>query len=154
MADGSEAADGHYNPRRAFIRHTAGVPIEVRAVPGSAGRTLESVNVSTGGLSFTSEEALELGSTIEIRIDEVDPPFEARARVVWASPEGPHHCVGVQFLDASDAFRARMVEQVCAIERYRKEVRENEGREITSQQAAAEWIGKYAGRFPESGTPA
>lgn len=148
MADGTATAEPQTTPRRAFIRHTAGVPIEVRAVPGSAPRTRESVNVSTGGLSFTTDEHLEIGSTIEVRIAEVDPPFEAHARVVWSSPEGERHCVGVQFLESSDAFRARMVEQVCSIDRYRREVEEREGRTLTTQQAAAEWIGKYAGRFP------
>jgi len=150
-ADGTAggAAEGpEYNPRRAFIRHTADVPIEVRTVPGGPAQARESVNVSTGGLSFTTDERLEVGSTIEVRIPEVDPPFEAPARVVWASPEGERHCVGVQFLEASDAFRVRMVEQVCSIERYRREVQEREGRALTSQEAASEWIGKYAGRFP------
>ena len=138
------------NPRRAFIRHTAGVPIEVRAVPGSAGLRQQSVNVSEGGLSFVSDRDIPIGSTIEVRIAEVDPPFEARARVVWSSPENGRHCIGVQFLDANDAFRARMVEQVCSIERYRKEVEEREGRALTPQEAAAEWIGRYAGRFPDA----
>jgi hypothetical protein len=146
--DEATATGTHYNPKRAFIRHTAGVPIEVRAVPGSAPLTLESSNVSVGGISFTSEVDFALGSIIEIRIGEVDPPFEARARVVWTSPEDDHFCIGVNFLDASDAFRARMVEQVCAIERYRREVEEREGRVLTAPEAAAEWIGRYAGRFP------
>ena len=139
-----------HNPQRAFIRHTAGVPIQVRAVPGSAAATRQSVNVSAGGLSFVSEEKLAIGSIIEVRIDAVDPPFEARARVAWINPEGDGYCVGVQFLDASDAFRARMVEQVCSIERYRREVEEREGRVLTSPEAAAEWIGRYAGRFPDA----
>ena len=149
-ADGQVAAGSRVNPRRAFIRHTAGVPIEVRAVPGSAARTQQSVNVSVGGLSFVSDEALEPGSTVGIRIAEVEPPFEARARVVWSTPEGGRYCIGAQFLDSSDAFRARMVEQVCSIERYRKEVEEREGRLLTTQEAASEWIGKYAGRFPDT----
>jgi hypothetical protein len=46
-----------------------------------------------------------------------------------------------------------MVEQVCAIEQYRGEVLENEGRELTAQEAAAEWIGRYAGRFPDAAVP-
>ncbi|HYJ80495.1 MAG TPA: PilZ domain-containing protein [Longimicrobiaceae bacterium] len=139
-----------FNPRRAFIRHTVGVPIEVRALGGAVARKLQSVTVSVGGLSFLSDEDLELGSTIQIRIAEVKPPFEAPARVVWTSPEGDGYCIGVQFLDANDAFRARMVEQVCSIERYRQEVEENEGRQLTTSEAAAEWIGKYAGRFPDA----
>jgi hypothetical protein len=148
--EASTAADAHANPRRRFIRHTAGVPIEVRAVPGSSPLALESSNVSVGGISFVSDVDLALGSTIEIRIAEVDPPFEARARVVWTSREGDRFCIGVGFLDANDAFRARMVEQVCSIERYRREVEAAEGRVLTAPEAAAEWIGRYAGRFPEA----
>jgi hypothetical protein len=135
------------NPRR-FIRHTADVPIEIRAVPGSDTVVQQGTNVSEGGLAFVSDACLDEEGTIELRIPEVDPPFEAHARVVWCRPEGDRYLVGVQFVDASDAFRARMVEQVCTIEKYRKDVREQEGRELDPQQAAAEWIQKYAGQFP------
>jgi hypothetical protein len=150
MADDAAAPAERYNPRRTFIRHTAGVPLEVTCVPGSPASTLQSVNVSTGGLSFVSDEHHALGAIIQVRIPTVDPPFEARARVVWIKPEGDGYCVGVEFLDANDAFRSRMVEQVCAIEQYRGEVRENEGRELTPHEAAAEWIGRFAGRFPDA----
>ncbi|HSU16548.1 PilZ domain-containing protein [Longimicrobium sp.] len=150
MDHGPETSDLRANPRRSFIRHTAGVPIEVRAVDGGAPRTQQGINVSKGGLSFISDRAIPLGSTIQVRIAEVDPPFEAEARVVWCASEGDRHCIGVQFLSANDAFRARMVEQVCSIEQYRREIEEREGRVLTSPEAAAEWIGRYAGRFPDA----
>jgi hypothetical protein len=140
----------HTNPRR-FIRHTADVPIEVRAVEGSKTVVQQGTNVSEGGLAFLSDACLDEEGTIEVRIPEVDPPFEAHARVVWCRPEDDgRFLVGVQFLDAKDEFKARMVEQVCTIEKYRKDVLEQEGREISAQDAATEWITKYAGRFPTS----
>jgi hypothetical protein len=43
-----------------------------------------------------------------------------------------------------------MVEQVCAIDRYRRQVLEQEGRTLSRDEAASEWITKYAGRFPTS----
>ena len=138
------------NPRREFIRHTADVPIEVRTVRQSARTKRRGVNVSFGGLAFESEDPVEPGTTIEVRIPEVEPPFEARARVVHCEPEADHYCIGVEFLDAGDAFRARMVEQVCSIERYRREVRDTEGRELSREEAATEWIREHAGRFPDS----
>lgn len=147
MEGGGPATVRQVEPRRRFIRHTTGVPIEVRAVEGGAGRREQGVNVSVGGLSFTSDTPIPLGSTIQIRITEVDPPFEAQARVVWLSPEEDHYCVGVEFLEQGDAFRARMVEQVCAIEAYRHE-QDRAGRTLTSPEAAAEWITRYAGGFP------
>jgi c-di-GMP-binding flagellar brake protein YcgR len=148
MSTTAPATSADFNPRREFIRHTAGVPIEVRAVTGDERRQLESVNVSEGGISFVSDVDYPLGTVIEVRIPEVDPPFEANARVVWTSPEEGRYCIGVAFLDANDAFRARMVEQVCSIERYRREVEATEGRVLTPADAAAEWISRYAGRFP------
>lgn len=136
------------NPGREFIRHAADVPIQVRAADDAAAHVGKGVNVSVGGLSFVSDCELEPGSVIEVSIDAVDPPFAARARVMWAQPDDGRWCVGVRFLDAADAFRARMVEQVCEIERYRRGVEESEGRVLTSPEAAAEWIGRFGERFP------
>jgi hypothetical protein len=42
-----------------------------------------------------------------------------------------------------------MVEQICHIEHYKREVAEREGRELSGQQAAKEWIAKYAASFPQ-----
>ena len=137
-------------PTREFIRHTVDVPLEIRALPNQPSETKQSVNVSHGGLAFTVDKCMDIDQVIQLRISTVDPPFEAHARVAWCRPEGDKFLVGVQFLDASDAFESRMVQQVCAIENYRKEVQEKEGRTLDSHEAAAEWIKKFAGRFPNA----
>ncbi len=142
----------HDNPRREFLRHTVDVPLEVERVGDSAELTERGLNVSHGGLAFLSTWCPEVGDVLRIRIPTVEPPFEARARVAWCRPEPPKFLVGVQFLDATAAFRSRMVQQVCSIENYRKEVREREGRNLTTQDAATEWIDRYGGRFPDSET--
>lgn len=139
-------------PQRRFIRHTADVPIEVRTVSATSPRPHTGRDVSEGGLSFRSDEALPVGSLIEIRIPTVDPPFVAQARVVWVRSEAGQHCIGAEFLDAAAAFRVRMVEQICAIEQFRGRLREEEGRELTREEAAREWIRRYAGRFPAGET--
>lgn len=137
------------NPRREYIRHTVGVPLEIRALRGAELRA-ETSNVSFGGLAFVAERCPEAGEIIELRIPTVEPPFEARARVAWCRREEESYLVGVEFLDSSDAFQARMVQQVCSIERFREEIAAKEGRDLTTQEAAAEWIQKYAGRFPDA----
>ncbi len=136
------------NPKREFIRHTVQVPIEVHTVDGAVEE--ESVNVSHGGLAFCTETCPPAGEIIELKIPSVDPPFSARGRVAWCRREGKEYLVGVAFLDASDAFRARMVQQVCSIEQYRLEVEAEEGRRLTTPEAAAEWISRYADRFPDA----
>ena len=140
-----------HSPQREFIRHTVDVPLEIKLLPNAAAQRNQSVNVSHGGLAFLVDQCLDIDQVIELRIPTVDPPFDAHARVAWCKPEGDRFLVGVEFLDAGDAFESRMVQQVCAIESYRREVAEQEGRALDSQQAAAEWIQKYAGRFPKDG---
>jgi hypothetical protein len=54
----------------------------------------------------------------------------------------------VTFLDAEVAFLARMVEQVCHIEDYRQSVSRIEGRQLSAEEAATEWIDRYARDFP------
>ena len=155
---------------REFIRHTVNFTIEFRMLdrneqPDTVGlpdlvddghdadrRPGESRNVGFGGLAFESNFCPKAGDLIEIRIPSVNPPFTAQANVAWCrtQPDGGY-MIGASFLDASDAFRSRMVQQVCSIENYRKEVQEREGRDLSVQEASAEWIVKYAGRFPTAG---
>ena len=137
-------------PIRRYIRHTLDVPLEVKMGGAPLAEFDHGVNVSHGGLAFLSDKCLDIGAIVELRIPTVDPPFEAEARVVWCRPERKRFLVGVEFMEAGDAFRSRMVEQVCSIESYRERVRESEGRALTSQEAAAEWITKFAGRFPHA----
>lgn len=133
---------------RRFIRHPADVPIEVQA--GSAGATGGTAhNVSLGGLAIAVDCCLDPGAIVDVRIPGMRPAFETRGRVAWCREGDDGYEMGVQFLDASDAFRARMVEQVCHIEQYRRDVSEREGREMSGQEAAREWIRRFAADFPD-----
>jgi hypothetical protein len=136
---------------RQFIRHPVAIPIEVASDDPAAhgSRTLR--NVSLGGLAFESDVRFEPEAIVKVRIPFVNPAFETRARVVWCSARSGRYELGVQFLDPRDAFIARMVEQVCHIENYRKVVRETEGRRLSAEDAAAEWINKFAAQFPDPG---
>jgi hypothetical protein len=136
---------------RQFIRHPADIPIEVSAGDQLAHATRHTYNVSLGGLAFQSDYELGPGIVVEVRIPFVRPAFETKARVVWCGAREGGFELGVEFLNPEDAFRARMVEQVCYIENYKREVYQTEGRLLTAEEAAMEWIGKYASRFPDTG---
>ncbi len=136
---------------RHFIRHPADIPIEVTAGDQLVHATRHIHNVSLGGLAFQSDGELEPGIIVEVRIPFVRPIFETKARVVWCSAREGGFELGVEFLDPEDAFRARMVEQVCHIENYKNVVYQAEGRLLTAEEAAMEWIGKYASQFPDPG---
>jgi hypothetical protein len=135
---------------RSFIRHDTDLPIEVKVETGApSSNPLR--NVSHGGLSFRHHAALPVGAQVRVAIAVAGPAFEALCRVVWCQPEGKTWQLGVVFLDQEDLFRARMIEQVCQIEQYRKDERQYHGRNLSGQEAALEWIGKFAAGFPRPG---
>jgi hypothetical protein len=134
---------------RQFIRHASDVPIEIRCAPdgGYVGRCGK--NISFGGLAFLSDTAIEPETIVALRMPCLRSVFEvATARVAWCQNEGCLFAVGVEFLDSEEAFRVRMVEQLCHIENYRREVEQREGRNLTTEEAASEWISRYASSFP------
>lgn len=139
-----------HSHNRAFIRHPIEIPIEVasQSEPEHA-ETLH--NLSFGGLAFGAEQPYEPGSLLGICIHAPSGPVHLAARVAWCQaspePETGRYEIGVAFEDSLDAFRIRMVEQVCQIERYRLTVLGCEGRELTTDEAAQEWIERYAAQF-------
>jgi hypothetical protein len=138
---------------RRFIRHPTSIPIEIRTtVAPDAPQAYERdavLDVSLEGLAFHFFDVLDPGSIVLLRIPFVDPVFESFARVVWCHASEPGYKVGAEFLKAQDDFRVRMVEQVCHIESYRQQVRAEEHRELTTEEAAMEWIAKFAAQFPQ-----
>jgi hypothetical protein len=139
--------------QRQFIRHPLTIPIEARRVGTQAeAEALQAHAIGVGGLAFHCTGRLEPGAVVHVRISYVDPAFETDARVVWCRAAGNDSELGVEFLNADDAYKARMVEQVCHIESYRQRVLATEGRRLTTQEAAIEWIRDFAVGFPDPGT--
>lgn len=130
------------------MRHPSKIPIEVTSDPDSPLDSSELRNVSHGGLCYRASERLPLGKTVRIRVPLIADDFETTARVAWCKDNGGAYLIGVEFMHEDDAYRARMVEQLCHIEEYRREVLDREGRRLSPQEAAMEWIEKYAEHFP------
>jgi len=134
---------------RKFIRHPSDIPIEFSPADGTpAAQVGQAHDVSFGGLSFEAEHCPAPGTIIQLRIPTVKPPFETRGIVVWCRCLAERYEVGVRFFESSDAFKARMVEQICHIEQYKRDVLAREGRKLTGAAAAREWIEKHAAKFP------
>lgn len=141
---------------RQFIRHPVDLPIQIGTGHSRTPSAVQAHDISAGGLALHVERPVMPGAHVHIRIPYVQPAFEAEARVAWCEPSDiDGYEVGVTFLDAEVAFLARMVEQVCHIEDYRKSVSRSEGRELSAEEAATEWIDRYAAQFPaiEAGVP-
>lgn len=133
---------------RQFIRHPSDVPIEYRLVDLADHLHEYLCNISTGGLCFTSRQYVPIGAEILIQIPLRRPVFEVKGAVTWCNRVDDHFEVGVKFIDTRTELGVRMAEQVCYIEHYKKEVLEKEGRILTGEEAAVEWITAYAHNFP------
>jgi hypothetical protein len=153
-----EFGDGHWydclmitdpDTARQFVRHPSDVPIvwNLGDIAVQGGEYLR--NVSAGGLAFLSSNDVLPGVLVDINIPVVDPQISLKGIVVWCRPDGVGSFeVGVRFVDENNHFRMRMVEQICHIEHYKKEILEREGRVISGEEAALEWISRYAKDFP------
>jgi hypothetical protein len=133
---------------RQFIRHLSDVPIEYH-LEGKWNRNKEPLNnISASGLSFRSKNHLAVNSEITVHIPCIEPVLKAKGIVVRCQKRKGYHDVAVKFLDKDSESIVRNVEQICYIEKYKNDVLKNEGRELSIEEAAAEWIEKYAKGFP------
>ena len=135
--------------QRLYVRHPSDVPIAWKLEDIAVQGTEYLKNVSEGGLAFMSNTELTLGATVVIQIPAIDPQVALRGVVVWCEDCGAEQYeVGVRFVDENNHFRMRMVEQICHIEHFKHEILETEGRAISGEEAALEWIKRYAQDFP------
>ncbi len=138
---------------RKFIRHPNCIPINIAVAETTDEEThagVHLINVSSGGLAFTLLHPVTTGARLTISLPQVWPDYSASGTVVWCREANAGYEAGVQFDQPNEAFKARMVAQFCQIEDYRREMREREGRALSSEEAAQEWIVRYAEDFADS----
>lgn len=105
-------------------------------------------NVSLGGVAFLSRRKLKTEDRVRVCFPILKDDNCLTGVVVWCEKAAAGYEVGVELDRSQDMFRLRMIEQVCHIEHYRKEVEAQHGRTISIEEAAKEWISEYAGDFP------
>lgn len=136
--------------RRRFIRHPSHMPISFDLRDEGLAREDHLRNVSDGGLCFASPGPLGVGLPIRLTVPVFGERFEVDGTVVWSREVGRGYEIGVAFECKQDRFAIRMVEQLCYIEDYRTQVEREQGRTLTKEQAAREWVAKFAGEFPSA----
>lgn len=131
---------------RTYIRHPTSIPIQVCAGGDDASR-VHVRNLSAGGLCFITDKPVKVGTMVEFDIPVTSPDYHGRGVIVWRREQSPaSYEVGVRFTSDDEFFRTRMVEQVCQIEDYRQRLA-LKGRQLTSEEAAMEWIERYSANF-------
>jgi Tfp pilus assembly protein PilZ len=135
---------------RAYIRHPTDIPLEV-SPESESHASAEIKNLSRGGLAFTTDRPYRIDSNVTLRIDCQPSSVVVQSQVIWCESHDGQYEVGVAFFSTADAYQVRMVEQVCRIEQYRRNAQRQDGRELTQEQAALEWITLYANHFAQTG---
>ncbi len=135
--------------QREFIRHPVDIPVQVYRRPGQDSREGLS-NLSLGGLAFASDRCWSVGENITVTMA-VPFELEITGRVVWCRRMDQRYEVGLTFTSPAEAYKGRMIEQVCHIEHYRRELEQRQGRRLTLDEAANEWIEHFADRFAQTG---
>jgi len=135
---------------REYIRHPSDIPIQyyIQAPESEESRNIS--NISRGGLCFQSAVALRDNTLIRIHVPIIHSDVYLRGIVKWCRPRQGAFDVGMKFIDEESEFRIRLIEQICYIEHYRRDVFSHEGRQLSSEEAAMEWIEKFAADFPSS----
>jgi c-di-GMP-binding flagellar brake protein YcgR len=133
---------------RNFIRHPTSIPIRVESKNKICRDA--TMDISKGGVSLVSKDALHIGELVEITIDFCNPAFIAQGIVRWCKKEQGQFSVGVSFQDEMAAYALRMIEQICHIENYRQDQFIKTGELMSNEQAAHEWIIAKAASFKQA----
>jgi hypothetical protein len=134
---------------RRHIRHVTGIPIEVNLDYHKSYKAEDDTitNVSLGGLCFIADDRLDINEPIQVRFPVLNRETSLDGKVVWCNKIDKGYEVGLEFDDPDEVERLKMIEQVRHIEQFREEVESREGRKLSGEQAAREWISRYAGEF-------
>ncbi len=133
---------------RKHDRFDSSIPIQISSSNISQQFSLPLVNISIGGLSCYFIDPITIGDSVNVHINTTNPPCDLSGQIKWCRKFGDRYEVGVEFDQKNDPFLTRMVKQICYIEKYRQDINREEDRELSSEEAAKEWIEKFAKDFP------
>lgn len=136
--------------KRKYLRHPFSIPIKLEMPAEPQTGVSESTDISQGGLSFLWNTSLSRGSRLHITIPVKEKRFELNARVAYSHEDAVHPRLfrtGVKFTDIDSAFKAKLAEETLEILSYQKRLSREAGRDVPVEEAAKEWISKYAANF-------
>jgi len=136
------------------IRHPVDIPLEVKAIAVGAWQQGVLDDSRCAELAFHFPMMIAVGALLSVRVPSVNAQTELRGQVIWLAQSVHGFVIGMSFQTEAEAFRMRMIEQLCHIEDYRQQVFDAEGRELNPEQAASEWIDHHAAAFPALAAPA
>ncbi len=131
--------------RSPLIDHPASQPLAFRVCAAP-----QPVAGERGGiyLRFRAAHPPRAGTPLQLSIEAGGKVHQFHSRVVEVDRAHTPNRVVVRIARQREAFVARMIEQLCHIAHYRQQTLASEGRALSEERAAREWIARYAAAFP------
>ncbi|PJI47718.1 MAG: pilus assembly protein PilZ [Pseudomonas sp.] len=133
---------------RQFLRHPCDLPVELIIRKQTFLPRQRLHNISLGGVACNSPRGFRRGTSIELHIPLLGDAARYPGIVAWSRKQNSDYRVGIAFIDEDTLFRARMIEQVCQIEHYRRQQMLTLGNDQPIEDLALEWIAQNAADFP------
>ncbi len=139
-----------------FIKHPQDIPLSYRitSLPASKSEQLIQKETLANGMVFTAQHSAMIRAAIEIDIVVCSEHLTLQGVVddciqvdEASEDQNASYEITVCFREGHDAHAMRMAEQVCHIEHYHQALL-SKGRRLTADEAAKEWIGRFARLFP------
>ncbi|PAU65262.1 pilus assembly protein PilZ [Pseudomonas sp. PIC25] len=134
---------------RRFLRHPSEMPVELVLGEQTLLPSQRLHNISLGGVACNSSCGFPPGTPIELRIPLLGDDAHYAGVVAWCRKQEADYLIGIAFVDEDNLFRARMVEQICHIEQYRRQREQETGEAIPVEACAQEWISRHAADFAQ-----
>lgn len=133
-----------------FIKHPKRFPLQFRRLRFWQSTNIELDPESNTGLTFSSKEYQKPGSIIEVTIPTRKEIHHFMGKVVMVKESDDYYEIGIWLVNAGDAPKLRIVEQICHIELYLNDKRHKEGPFLSQEKLTEEWISRFASGFPVS----
>lgn len=133
-----------------FIQHPDRFPLQFRRLRFWERAKLELTQVSNIGLTFSSEHYQKPGSLLEITIPTRKETHRFLGKVVVVKESVNSYEIGIWLMNAEDAPKLRIIEQICHIELYLNDKKYKDGPFLSKEKLTEEWISRFASSFPVS----
>ncbi len=134
----------------AFIQHPPAVAARLCVTSDHDSLGMDLIAHGLGGVCVPSQLGYQPGTPLQVRVCLSGTELRYHGLVLWRRARRQAFELGLGFATDDAAYRARMVEQLCHIEAYRKRM-SAAGRALDFEAAAREWIARYSSGFPQIG---
>ena len=130
-----------------FVEHLIDLTLDITQIEAQCFPSISVARVGFVGITYVTLLPCDRGRSVRITLEEIDPNFCVSGRIAWCKKHSDGYHIAIEFPTEEECYCVRMIEQLSQIEHYRRQAK-HEGRRLNYNEAAGEWIQKFAASFP------